>query len=452
MIAQGLTDIDELSLAVRDRESRRLILEAVTAYRGGALRSAITSIWIAVAYDIISKARELAVQGESGPKAFVDELDAALARKDLRKLQAIESGLLDTANDRLQLFAVHEFDAMKRLQADRNLCAHPAFVVEDGLYQPTQELVRSHIVHALQYLLIHAPLQGKSAVTRFEADILGPSFPGIEVDIGAFLRAKYLDRAKDVLVANLIKGCLSAPFGAERGKFIGRERLLALALGEIGKAKPAMYDAIVPSFVARRFDAVGDDLLLRICTYLDVDLRIWAWLSEPVRLRVRRLIESASLEALKAFSAFDAFVVSDLAAVLMARFDAFDQNTQISIIAEHPRREFVKRGIQIYAAAGGYRTAEVLGQTVVVRLAPHFDPTDVQQLLESAAANGQIWCASGTPTILEAVFDATRPLLLACRADWQRFVDAMTAQQGGDQTAHYAYPGLRARLNEAQER
>ena len=50
----GLTDIDMLALSVRDRESRRLIGEAITAYRGGALRSALMSTWIAVAYDIIA--------------------------------------------------------------------------------------------------------------------------------------------------------------------------------------------------------------------------------------------------------------------------------------------------------------------------------------------------------------------------------------------------------------
>jgi len=449
MLSQALTDIDAHSLAVRDRESRRLILEAIAAYRGGALRSAIASTWIAVAYDIISKARELAAQGEAAAKAFADDLDAAIMRKDVRKLQTIESALLATANDQLQLFAPHEFEAMRRLQADRNLCAHPAFVVEDELYQPTQELVRSHIVHALQYLLIHAPLQGKSAVTRFEADILSPSFPGLATDIGTFLRSKYLDRAKDVLVANLIKGSLTAPFGTESAKFVGRERFLALALGEIAKAKAAIYEAVAPTFVARRFEAVGDDVLLKLCTYLDVDPRMWQWLSEPVRLRIRTLMETANLEALKNFSAFDAFAVTELANVLMARFDAFDENTQISIIAEHPRREFVGRAIQIYAGAGGYRTAELLGQTLIVRLTMHFSADDMRQLLEAAAANAQISDASGTPAILASVFDATRRLLPECRGSWQAFADRMTAQQGGDQAAYYAYPGIRERLNAA---
>ena len=151
--------------------------------------------------------------------------------------------LLSTAKDQLQLFAGHEFDALQRLHNDQNhYCAHPAFVTEEELFQPSLELARSHIVHALQILLVQAPLQGKSAVARFEADILSPSFPALPDAVERYMRSKYLDRAKDALVTNLIKRVLTAPFGAERAIFAGKERHLALVLGSIAAAKTAIYD------------------------------------------------------------------------------------------------------------------------------------------------------------------------------------------------------------------
>lgn len=443
---QGLTDIDALALAVRDRESRRLIAEAITAYRGGALRSAIMSTWIAVAFDIIAKARELAAQGEAAPKAFVKELDSAIANRDIKKMQTTETDLLKIANDQLQLFAPHEVDALERLQRDRNLCAHPAFIVEDELYQPSLELVRSHIVHALQHLLVHAPLQGKSAIACFDADVVSPSFPTNCDDIGTYIRAKYLDRAKDVLVTNLIKALISAPFGDERARFTGRSRLLAMTLREIAKAKTAIYDAIVPGYIARKFDAVGDDVLLTICPFLENDTRIWAWLSEPVRLRIKQLLQTADIETLKAHAAFDGFVVPVLSEILLARFDGFDRNTQISIISEHPKRELVGPGIKIYSAAGSYRTAEAWGQSIILSLTPFFGADDIRVLLEAVRENGQIWDAGGTPRVLESVFDGTRKLLPETRLTWQEFVDKSIAANGGNPDAYYSYPGLQQRL------
>lgn len=446
LVGQGLTDIDALALAVRDRESRRLIAEAITAYRGGALRSAIMSTWIAVAFDIIAKARELAAQGEAAPKAFVQDLDSAIANRDIKRMQAIETDLLKIANDQLQLFSPHELDALERLQRDRNLCAHPAFIVEDELYQPSLELVRSHIVHALQHLLIHAPLQGKSAIARFDADVISPSFPTNCDDIGAYIRAKYLDRAKDVLVTNLIKALISAPFGDERARFAGRSRLLAMTLREIAKAKTAIYDSVVPGYIARKFDTVGDDVLLTICPFIESDTRIWDWLSEPVQLRIKQLLKTAEVETLKAHAAFDGFVIPALSEILLNRFDAFDRNTQISIISEHPKRELVVPGIEIYSRAGSYRTAEVWGQSIILSLVPFFATDDIRVLLDAVQENGQIWCAGGTPAILEAVFDSTRHLLLETRPYWQAFVDGRIANNGGDTEDHYSYPGLQQRL------
>lgn len=466
LVGQGITDIDTLALAVRDRESRRLIVEAITAYRGGALRSAIMSTWIAVSFDIISKARELAAQGEAAPKAFGNDLDSAIANRDIKKQQAIESNLLDVANDKLQLFAPHEYEALKRLQRDRNLCAHPAFIVEDELYQPSMELVRSHIVHSLQHLLIHAPLQGKSAIDRFYVDVKSLSFPTNPNDIGAYIRVKYLDRAKDVLVTNLIKAVISTPFGDERAHFAGRSHLLAMTLREIAKAKTSIYDATVPSYVARKFDTVEDDVLLSICTFLEIDPRIWEWLSEPVRLRVKQLLETADVETLKAHAAFNGFVIPELSEILLKRFDGFDRTTQINIISEHPKHELVRPGIEIYSQARAYRIAEAWGQSIIFSLIPLLAADDIRSLLNAVQNNEQIWFAAGTRNILETVFDSTQHLLPEThtywqafvnariahnllpetRGYWQAFVNAGTAHNNDNTKDHHLYPGLQKQL------
>lgn len=442
----GLSDIDTLALAVRDMESRRLIGEAITAYRGGALRSAIMSTWIAVAYDIIAKSRELAAQGEAGPKAFVKELDDAIAAKSIPKLQSIESALLTKANSDLQLLAPHEHAALVRLQEDRHLCAHPAFVVEDQLYQPSPELVRGHIVHALQHLLVHAPLQGKSAIARFDADILGPAFPAAAEEIGSFVRTKYLDRAKDVLVVNLIKAIISAPFGAERPKYASKTRTLAGVLREIAKAKTVIYDSTMPSLVAEKIGHVPDGVLLSICPYLENDPRIWDWLKEPDRTRIRRLLETADVEELKEHAAFDAFSIAPLATVLLGRFNSFKPATKISIIADHPRVELVAPAIELYRAAGSFRGAEQLGNSVILPVAHLLSEANLDAILDAVYLNDQIWCAGGTPEVLEHVFDITKTMLPGTRKHWQSFVDKQITRMHGDATDYYAYPGLQQRL------
>lgn len=446
MTNYGVTDIDVLALSVRDRESRRLILEAITAYRGGALRSAIMSIWIAVVHDIFSKARELAAQGDPGATDFVSNLDAAIEHKSVPKMQAIERELLNIARTQLQLVTQHEFDVLKRIQDDRNLCAHPAFITEDELFQPAPDLVRSHLVHALQCLLVHAPLQGKSALNRIRVDILSPSYPVTRDSIGTYVAAKYLNRAKDALVSNLVKVLLKALFLPDAQEFLAKRRQIAWTLSEVATSKTAIYEEVARPMVATFFEGVDDASLLHLCVYLGAEPRIWAWLSEPVRLRVARLLENADVPTLKLFIAFDAFAVPDLADFLLAKFSGLDQDGQVELISDTPRKEFVGSAISIYSSAGNYRSAEQHGQALIVPLASYFSTEDVQRVLDAVLGNSQISYASGTPDVLVEVFKLTQNILEQTRPHWQRFVDEMTAQHGGKIDAHYSYPGIRTKL------
>ena len=120
----------------------------------------------------------------------------------------------------------------------------------------------------------------------------------------------------------------------------------------------------------------------------------------------------------------------------------------ISIISEYPKKELVPSGINIYAEAGSFRTAEYLGQSIILPLAPFFQEEDIESILSAASENGQICYASGTPEILEQLFNQTRHLLQESRPHWQKFVDHQVVATQGDGTERYAYLGLQKLLAE----
>ena len=137
MSPRNLHSLDELLVSVRDLESRRLAKEAVTAYQAGAWRASILSIWVAVCADVISKLRELANGGDATALVEVKQLDGWIKNKDLKHLQQFENTLIDLARDKFGMLLPHEAVDMDRLRDDRHLCAHPAFVSDDGLFSPT---------------------------------------------------------------------------------------------------------------------------------------------------------------------------------------------------------------------------------------------------------------------------------------------------------------------------
>ena len=65
MTIHGLTDIDSLALSVRDPESKRLIGEAISAYRGGAF-----TLTRPLAY-VVSNSPNLSLRSEGPSNQFV---------------------------------------------------------------------------------------------------------------------------------------------------------------------------------------------------------------------------------------------------------------------------------------------------------------------------------------------------------------------------------------------
>lgn len=82
--------------------------EAVIAYRSRAYRASVVSTWIAVTFDLISKMRELSLQGEAYAESACEELDRAIQSRDKPALQRFEDSLLERAEDQFEFLDIHQ--------------------------------------------------------------------------------------------------------------------------------------------------------------------------------------------------------------------------------------------------------------------------------------------------------------------------------------------------------
>ena len=217
-----LTDLDGLLLTVRDPNSREHIREAIAAHRSGANRAAVVAVWVAVIYDIITKLRTLDSQGDKAAHSLMTQLDVAITAQDVKSLAKLEETLPEEARKTFEFLNLIEYEDLLRLKEDRNRCAHPAFSGDALLYSPSLESVRAHIVHAVTHLLSRPPIQGKSAIDRFMADVVGPFFPPDQESVSRYL-SRYLDHAKASLVSNLIAVLVKALIRRDNPQLKGHE-------------------------------------------------------------------------------------------------------------------------------------------------------------------------------------------------------------------------------------
>jgi hypothetical protein len=210
----GFIDLEILLTRIRQPKSKTYFLDAVKAYKAGALRAALSSAWVAVVYDLITKYRELDALGDTVATTFVQSWDAATAARDVRKLLQLEANIVDDATKNTQLVNPIGRIHLERLREDRHLCAHPAFSTEAELFEPSPELVRLHLVNAIDLVLSQEPLQGKAISEQFDLDVQSTGFPNDHVKIQDYVEQRYLARVRSqniknfgiVLTKSLLKG------------------------------------------------------------------------------------------------------------------------------------------------------------------------------------------------------------------------------------------------------
>lgn len=272
--------------------ARSYILEAIDAYRGGAYRSSIVSTWIAVSFDIISKIRELSNQGDPMAQAFINTLDQAIAAKQIRQLQNIEEDLLKTATVDFEFLSDQEQVDLARLKDDRNLCAHPAFVAEEMLFEPEPERVRMHMVRVVKHLLQHQPVQGKSAIERVVRDIKTTSFPPTLDAACIFLNSRYLNRAKKSLVENLIFLLLKAILRGDLPDLpLTYSRQMILTLQAISVRHPDIYEERMKAKLLTIVESLEEARLPNTFRLLGSDPRCWNWLDESTKIHLKAVTQ-----------------------------------------------------------------------------------------------------------------------------------------------------------------
>ena len=210
----NFVDLDIMVTRIRDPRSRTYFLDAVKAYKAGALRAALSAVWVAVVYDLIMKYRELSASGDAAATAFLNTWDKATESDDIKKLLELEANIFNDATTKTQLLNRIAKTQLDRLREDRNLCAHPAFSTEADLFEPSPEMVRLHLVNAIELVLSQAPLQGKAIFERFGVDVQSAGFPTDRLKIRDYVEQRYLAQIRPqnvnnfgiVLVKSLLKG------------------------------------------------------------------------------------------------------------------------------------------------------------------------------------------------------------------------------------------------------
>lgn len=395
----SLVDLDVLLTRVRDPRSRGYVLDAIRAYRAGAMRPAVTAVWVAVAFDFLTKYRELASRGDAEAASFVAAWDTARTNSNSAKLVKLERELLTHAAGKLQLLEPLGLRDMNRLRDDRHLCAHPAFSTDAELFEPSAELVRLHIVNAVGLVLSQRPVQGRSILHEFSQDLLSPGFPSDPTKIADHIEQRYLSRSRTSTVRNL-------------GSVLAKSLL---------RNEPAEWEPVkdktthcLSSLRDRRPDewAPIETEIVRLIDELDPALRLNALPVLAMLPSILNRLETTTVAALQqSIVNFDPVEWSDLTFFRAVALDYFRvellnllRDTGApdcsDVLRVAPMKEFWPVALEKYSRARNWRGAEEHFRELIEPFEEIVARDNLDNLLQVIPENSQIFDASGMAGLL----------------------------------------------------
>lgn len=449
MYKTSIYDLEELIKSTRNSKSKEYILEALHAYYAGAFNSAVCSIWIAVVYDIISKIREISIQGDKNALAYIEKIDNSVEQKNILSLIKIEQEILDKAHQDFEFISYYEHKDLQRLKEDRNLCAHPAFITKDELFKPTKELVRTHLVHSIIHLLSHRPVQGKSAIDGAIELITSESFPDNQEDIMTVISEKYIDRAKESFIRNFTLVLWKALINNNEPNLKDKSNQVVCVINAISDKHPSLYRILLKEKFDDLVSATNDHHLLNFFILINNNNLHWEFITESNKIRLKQIIsiikdDESPAKLFKQCFFFTDNMLKELESKVMCVFSELSIKHQMGTIHLSPHPLFCDIAIRIYAASGSYSNAEWNGKSIILPMSRYFTKEHVKQILQAFADNDQIYSASGSFKIIEDFFDLTVNFALNLKTEWVDLLCKLSADR--NENSPWAYPGLRKKL------
>jgi hypothetical protein len=405
----NLIDLEELIEQCNGLRAKAYIREAVDCYKIGAYRACIITTWVAVVYDIVDKLRDLALTGDAQAAHKVKEFEVINAKRDVEAALKFEREILALAQEPYEFLSAYEELELRRLQEDRNRCAHPNLVREDEVFRPTPELARTHMRHAVDLVLKCPPVQGKAALGLVQKEVESQYFPATVDDAFEVLKNSPIARARQSLIKTFIFGALTSCLKEAISVHQIAQRLAALSA--VRRIHPQVTEELLKQGVDAVFTKLDDAFLGRGVTILNQTPDLLPWLSEAGLKRFNAYITAMPDDDLNAVLPH-AFARAEFRGAAEARIGSITDENLKSLVSAFstsgvtPPSAIVDAALTRYEKSGSFDAANRSADEFVRPLIPSLGRRQLERIMR-AGDNDQVRGSFRFRAVLQEVKTAT---------------------------------------------
>jgi hypothetical protein len=243
---------------------------------------------------------------------------------------------------------------LERLHDDRNRCAHPTYQGTEQPYAPSAELARSHLVHAVRYVLAQAPVQGKAATAQIIKLVDSTYFPTDVEKAKTQLRAGGLDWARESFVRAVIDHLV---FGYIKGepRLKARERAL-VAIRAMSELYPDLCEPRIRRNLNDSGRRVEDSQLMYFFGFLELYPRTWEFLERDNRDRLTEVLRQSSDE-LAQHAIPIAIEINDLQSTCEERLKRLPLKELSFVALKTKHSSVIDAGVNLYCSSKTFESA-----------------------------------------------------------------------------------------------
>lgn len=417
----SLIDLDELQNHCRDKESRFYINEAVNCYKAGAYRMAIVAAWVALVFDYLHKVQLLTMNGHADARQKIADYESARNDPDesqrKKRLMDFENDVLRSAKVDFQFITEMDYQELRRLQNDRNLCAHPTMRSLDEPFVPSAELARYHVRNAVMLFLRYQPTQGRAAEAAIFRNIDAPEFPVDPQLATDFLSSGYLmSHARDGLVKSVVQKLLGALLKHDQESALGRRYLSACEA--ILRIHTALAESVMGEILPRLSEEADSVNLPRFIKFIRYVPRSWDFMGEAGRTKVSNHIANFDEGNIGVLT--DAVYVPQLAGITRERLTVIDRTKFIEFIKtlDNPKN-FKDLVVERFKKSLNFDDSRYIGKDALLLVADSLNREEIGIVLKAFIENNQIHdCHFYMPGIMTTFLANTISLSEEVREDW----------------------------------
>lgn len=422
-----LSDLEAAADAAAE-PARGLFREALTCFRAGALRAALSVAWSAVIADLLTKLQRLDAAGPDPLKARVagnPTLGVLRSRGHSDPVDALhlESSLLAAAETDFDMLSPAERHELTRLARDRHHSVHPSMLPLAEGFLPSAELVHAHLRAVAGHLLRRGAIQGVHALDALWLELDSDHFPRDGRGAEAYLRDSPICTARPGTVRGAVIELVRRALAdlrppAERARY--HAALVALLRIHEAVAVDALASTLTPTIAH-----LDDSHLGNVVALLAAVDRGWSVLGASARARTVNYV-AGTVGPHLVDVLHDALAVPELLATARARVDELGPRPLLALLERGDRVACCDRVIALTIAAEELVEAERLAVPLIPPIARALDATQAVRLIGAIADRDplfQSWKIIGG--VLPACFDDLRRHAGPLAEPWARLYRRM---------------------------